>query len=284
MLSRRRRNSAVTALALMATLSMTCEIARAHDESKYPDFSGQWFRTYGGNPRYDQSKPIRKQETPLKPEYQARFEASMEDQDAGGHGLDPGYSCLPQGMPRMMSGVSPFEFLFSPSVTHILFERTEFSPRRIYTDGRDWPKTEQTWFPGYSIGQWLDTDGDGRYDTLEAETRHVRGPRVWDQSGMPMADDDEGIIKERIALDRSDPNILRDEMTTIDNSLTRPWTVMKTYKRQAKVWWFEDNCIEGQAHVTIGKEVYFRSSDGTIMPMKKGQLPPDLKYFKRGPN
>ena len=59
---------------------------------------------------------------------------------------------------------------------------------------------------------------------------------------------------------------------------------MKTYKRQAKVWWFEDNCIEGQAHVTIGKEVYFRSSDGTIMPMKKGQLPPDLKYFKRGPN
>jgi len=277
-------NRCVAAFTLAALLGLACDGAPAHADSKFPDWSGQWFRTYGGNPRYDQSKPIRKQETPLKPEYQARFEASMEDQDAGGHGLDPGYSCLPQGMPRMMSGVSPFEFLFSPSVIHILFERTEFSPRRIYTDGRDWPKTEQTWFPGYSIGQWLDTDGDGRYDTLEAETRHVRGPRVWDQSGMPMADDDEGIIKERITLDRSDPNILRDEMTTIDNSLTRPWTVMKTYKRQAKVWWFEDNCIEGQAHVTIGKEVYFRSSDGTIMPMKKGQLPPDLKYFKRGPN
>jgi hypothetical protein len=24
---------------------------------------------------------------------------------------------------------------------------------------------------GYSIGKWLDTDGDGRYDTLEVETR-----------------------------------------------------------------------------------------------------------------
>jgi hypothetical protein len=36
------------------------------------------------------------------------------------------------------------------------------------------------------------------------------------------------------------------------------------------------------AHVTIGNQVYFRSSDGTIMPMKKDQPPPDLKYFKRG--
>ena len=180
-----------------------------------------------------------------------------------------------------MSGVSQFEFLISPGVTHMLFERTEFSPRRIYTDGRDWPKTEETWFTGYSIGKWLDTDGDGRYDTLEVETRRVRGPRVWDQSGMPMADDDEAIIKERISLDKNDPSILRVEMTTIDNSLTRPWTVMKTFKRMTDVWWTEDNCPEGQAHVTIGKEVYFLSGDGTIMPMKKDQPPPDLKYFKR---
>jgi hypothetical protein len=271
-------------LALAASLGLMCDAAPAYEESRFPDWSGQWFRTYGGNPRYDQSKPIRKQEAPLKPEYQARFEASMKDQDAGGHGLDRGYSCLPQGMPRMMSGVSPFEFLFSPSVTHMLFERTEFSPRRIYTDGRDWPKTEQTWFSGYSIGKWLDTDGDGRHDTLEVETRRVRGPRVWDQSGIPMADDDEGIIKERMYLDRSDPGLLRVEMTTIDNSLTRPWTVLKIFKRQTDVWWNEDDCIEGQAHVTIGNEVYFRSADGTIMPMKKDQPPPDLKYFGRPPN
>jgi len=279
MLNRHRR--LIGAFALAALLSLACDAAQAHDESKFPDWSGQWFRTYGGNPRYDQTKPIRKQEAPLKPEYQARFEASMKDQDLGGHGLDRGYSCLPQGMPRMMSGVSRFEFLFSPRVTHMLFERTEFPPRRIYTDGRDWPKTEETWFTGYSIGKWLDTDGDGRYDTLEAETRHLRGPRVWDQSGMPMADDNETIIKERMSLDRNDPGILRVEMTTIDNSLTRPWTVLKTFKRLTNVWWTEDNCPEGQAHVTIGKEVYFHSADGTIMPMKKDQPPPDLKYFKR---
>src|SRR5882724_5568267 len=131
---------AIAACALAAAL--TSNVATAHDESKYPDWSGQWFRTYGGNPRYDQTKPIRKQEAPLKPEYQALFEASIKDQDSGGHGLDRGYSCLPQGMPRQMSGVSKFEFLISPGVTHMLFERTEFPPRRIYTDGRNWPQTE----------------------------------------------------------------------------------------------------------------------------------------------
>jgi hypothetical protein len=98
---------------------------------------------------------------------------------------------------------------------------------------------------------------------------------------MPTGEGDEGVIRERISLDNSDPSILRDEVTTTDTSLTRPWSVLKTYRRSAQVWWFEDNCIEGQAHVTIGNQVYFRSSDGTIMPMKKDQPPPDLKYFKQ---
>jgi hypothetical protein len=271
-------------VACAVVAALTCGAASAHDESKYPDWSGQWFRTYGGNPRYDQTKPIRKQEAPLKPEYQARFEASMKDQDEGGQGLDRGYSCLPQGMPRMMSGVSRFEFVFSPDITRILFERTEFPPRRIYTDGRDWPNTEESWFTGYSIGKWLDTDGDGRFDTLEIETRYLRGPRVWDQSGMPMGDENDTVIQERISLDKKDPNTLRVEMTTTDSSLTRPWSVVKAFRRITNVWWTEDNCPEGQAWVTIGKEVYYLSSDDTIMPAKKDQPPPDLKYFKGAKN
>src|SRR5258705_1190578 len=175
----------------------------------------------------------------------------MAAQDVGGHGLDTAYTCLPQGMPRMMSGVSLMEFLFSPSVTHILFEQLTLAPRRIYTDGRSWPKIEEPTFTGYSIGKWLDTKGDGRFDELQVETRHVRGPRTWDQSGMPMADDDEGVIKERLFLDKDKPNILRNEITTTDNSLTRPWTVTKNYQRAQKVWWGENNCIEGQTWVTI---------------------------------
>jgi hypothetical protein len=269
----------ITTMAL-AALAMGLVGARAHDETKYPDWSGQWLRNYPGNPRYDPSKPPRQQEAPLKPEYQARLEASLAEQEAGSQTLNPAYTCLPQGMPRMMSGVVGMEFLIGPGVTHILFDNNEFAPRRIFTDARGWPKTDDNWFTGYSIGKWLDTDGDGRYDTLEAETRMIRGPRVWDNSGMPMADDNETVITERFYLDRNDPSVLHNEMTTTDNSLTRPWSANKTYKRQAEIWWNETNCAEGQAHVTIGSQHYFLSGDGTIMPTKKGQPPPDLKYFK----
>ncbi len=272
------------ALALAALFWANAGPASALDDAKYPDWSGQWHRTYGGPPRYDQTKPLRKQEAPLKPEYQARFEASMKDQDIGGLGLDRGYSCLPPGMPRQMSGVSRFEVLISPGITHILFERGDYATRRVYTDGRDFPKTDETWFVGYSIGKWLDTTGSGRYDALEIETRLLRAPRTFDQSGMPMADDREGAIRERIFLDKNDPGLLRNEMTTIDNALTRPWTVMKTYKKQPTVWWYEDNCVEAQTYVTIGNEVYMVDTDGYLMPMKKGQPPPDLKHFNARKN
>jgi hypothetical protein len=272
----------VRSIAVAGILLSMIVAASAQEKSKYPDWSGQWTRVPDGDvPRYDPTKPIRKQQAPLKPEYQARFEESIHDQDLGGMGLDMAYSCRPPGMPRMMSGVARMEFLISPAVTHILFDRNDYAPRRIYTDGRAWPTIgpDDTTFTGYSIGKWIDTDGSGRLSELMIETRHVRNPRTWDQSGMPMADDDEGVISERLFLDKGNPNILHDEMTTIDNSITHPWTVMKNFRRAQDVWWGENNCIEGQTWITIGNEVYYLSGDGTIMPIKKGQPAPDLKYF-----
>jgi hypothetical protein len=270
----------IAATVLAAALLMPTGGVRAHDESKYSDWSGQWSRAPdGGVPRYDPTKPIRKQEAPLTPEYRARHEASMKDQDSGGFGLDLAYACIPQGMPRQMSGISAMEFAFAPDVTRILFEYTTMAPRRIYTEGRDWPKNPDPTFVGYSIGKWLDTDGDGRFDTLEAETRHIRGPRTWDQTGMPMGDDNDTIIKERFYLDKANPNILINEITTIDGSLTEPWSVLKKYRRSGDMVWVEYNCTEGNSYITLNKQVYYLSGDGKLMPMWKGQPPPDLSYF-----
>jgi hypothetical protein len=273
----------ISAIALAVAVCATNVGAQIHDQSKYPNWSGQWDRVPdGGVPRYDPSKPIRKQEAPLKPEYQALHEVSMKDIDAGGFGLDTHYACLPMGMPRQMSGISFMEFLFSASVTHIIFEDVTAHTRRIYTDGRDFPKNREPTFAGYSIGQWLDTDGDAHYDTLEVETRNIRGPRTWDQTGMPMADDNATVIRERLSLDKANPDILHNEMTTTDNSLTLPWTVMKNYRRRTQdIMWEENNCIEANAYVTINKQVYFTSSDGLLMPQKKDQPPPDLRYFSQ---
>jgi len=179
--------------------------AQAFDETKYPDLSGQWRRTATGAPRYDPSKPPGLgQQAPLKEEYKVMHAASMADQVAGGQGLDQAYRCIPMGMPRQMSGTFPLEILVRPEVTHILFELALYSTRRIYTDGRDWPKEEDPIFAGYSIGKWIDTDGDGKYDVLEVETRNIRGPRTWDQTGMPMAEDNDMVVKERFYLDKTD--------------------------------------------------------------------------------
>jgi hypothetical protein len=273
----RYRNSIGT-IALAAVFATAVAGADAHDEAKYPDWSGQWLRT--GGIQWDPSKPIgRGQQAPLTPEYQAVFEASLADQALGGAGNDARYSCLPVGMPRLMSVIFPMEFIFSPKVTYILFENN--MPRRIYTDGRDWPKDSEPTFAGYSIGKWIDEDGDGRYDALEVETRHMKGPRTFEGTGLPLHKDNQTVVKERIYLNKANPDRLHDEITTIDNALTRPWTVTKNFRRERNPRWFENDCSEDNHHVSIGSEHYFISADGHLMPAKKGQTPPDLKYFKQ---
>ena len=204
----------------------------------------------------------------------------MADQAAGGQGLDNAYKCIPMGMPRQMSGTFPIEFVVTPKLTHILFELVIYSTRRIYTDGRTFPTDEDPTYAGYSIGKWLDTDGDGRYDVLEVETRNLKGPRTFDETGIPFHENNQTVIKERFFLDKADPNLLHVEMTTIDDALTRPWSATKDYRRQTKVFWTESNCTEGNTHVAVGKENYFISADGYLMPVRKDQAPPDLRYFK----
>ena len=273
--------SPVGLMTLTAALLVTFSSAHAFDESKYPDLSGQWRRTATGQTRYDPSKPAAAQQAPLKEEFKAIHAASVANQNAGGQGLDTAYRCIPMGMPRQMSGTFPFEILVRPDVTHILFELVIYSTRRVHTDGRDWPKDEDPTFAGYSIGKWVDTDGDGRYDRLEVETRNLRGPRTWDQTGMPMHEDNDTVIKERFYLDKADKNLLHLEMTTIDGSLTRPWSATKSFRRQDKVHWMENNCTEGNTHVAVGHENYMVSGDGYLMPVRKGQEPPDLRYFRK---
>jgi hypothetical protein len=112
----------------------------------------------------------------------------------------------------------------------------------------------------------------------------MKGPRVYDATGIPLHADNETIIQERIYLDKANPNLLHDDITTIDHALTRPWVVSKTYRRAATdkpIWWDHMVCGEGNAHVGIGKEVYFLSGDGLLMPAVRDQPPPDLRYFRR---
>ena len=267
---------------LATALTMTCAGAFAFDEAKYPDWSGQWRRP-GMALQWDTTKPMgRGQQAPLTPEYQALFEQNLAAQAVGGKGNDTRYSCLPQGMPRVMTALFPMEFIITPKTTFVLFEN--HLPRRIYTDGRDWPQEElEPTFVGYSIGHWIDTDHGGIFDQLEAETRNIRGPRAYEPSGLPLHADNATIVKERLFIDKSDKSVLHDEITTIDHALTRPWTVMQTFRREKKEIWVDNTCSENNRHVILGDEHYFISGDGHLMPVRKDQPPPDLKFFKKTP-
>src|SRR5215467_930743 len=250
-------------IAALAAVAVTIGSASA-DDSKYPNLSGQWRTTNrgliaggAGGLRWDESRPPAVtpnlgQQPPLTSEYQAIYEANLVDMEKGGQGIDPTYSCLSPGMPRVMIPYIGMEFVVTPSVTYILFGRDWDFNRHIYTDGRGFPADMalEPRFLGYSIGKWLDTDGNGRYDMLEVETRGMKGPRVYDASGIPLHADNETVVQERIYLDKANANLMHNDITTIDHALTRPWVVNKVYRRVATdkpIWWDHSVCGEGNA-------------------------------------
>ena len=267
--------SAIGAVAILAAVTSAIPGAQAFDESKYPDLRGVW-RGTGGN-----KWPT---PAPLTAEYQAIFEANLRDQLAGGDGDTPTVACLPPGMPRQMNVYEPMQIVITPEMVHLLIEHVKDS-RRIYTDGRDFPKVPEPMFAGYSIGKWLDEDGDGRFDALEVETRGLKGPRTYDSTGIPMHQNNKTVVLERLYLNKTNPNILHNDITTIDDALTVRWKITKNYRRdppsKEPYWWRESVCAENNPHIKIGKEVYMVSADGLLMPTRKDQPPPSAKYFQQ---
>lgn len=281
----------MAAATLVAAMSVAIGSAAAYGQGKYPDFDGNWRRAASVRGKlpglsFDPGKPIGPEEqAPLTPEYQAIYAANLKDMAEGGQGIDPTYTCLSPGMPRVMIPYSGMEFVVTAGVTYILFQRDYDFNRHIYTDGRSYPANmaDAPRYLGYSIGKWLDAGGSGRYDTLEVETRGLKGPRVYDASGLPLHADNKTVIQERIYLDQADANLMHDDITTIDDALTRPWVVKQVYRRVASdqpTWFAHEICGESNSHVGIGKESYYLSADGYLMPTKRNQPPPDLRYFK----
>jgi hypothetical protein len=283
MLNRSLIGAAVLAFALL----MTIDGSNAADDAKYPDWRGQWERFIvpglPGQPSFDQAKPWGPgQQAPLTAEYLKVLEESMADQAKGGQGNYYTPRCYAAGMPHMMIAFRPLEFVVTPETTYILIGGDNHH-RRIFTDGRDWPKEIEPTFSGYSIGKWVDEDGDGRYDVLEVETRGpFKGPRAFDGTGLPLHHDNQSVFKERMFRDKADPNIFHDEITVIDHALTRPWTVDKKYVRNQNPHpdWPEYYCGENNGQIFIGKENYMISWDGFLMPARKDQAPPDSRYFQ----
>jgi hypothetical protein len=248
--------------AAILALGLAASVARAVDETKYPAWTGYWMRVGAGG--WDPSKPtVRGQEPPLTAEYQAMWEASIAEQAAGGQGNNHMGWCIPPGMPRTMINYEGMEILVRPNVTYFLIIEPQDQIRRVFTDGRSWPEDLMPSYLGYSI----------------VETRGLKADRAYETSGIPMHKDGQTVVKEKIYLDKADPSILNDEITTIDHALTRPWTVKRQYRRDPKEIWVETACAEDQHQVKIGNEAYYIGASGELLPTRKDQPPPDIKAF-----
>jgi len=268
----------ISAVALTVALLMAPAGAAIFDDSKYPNLKGQWDRI--GPPNWTPAgKP------PFTPEYQAVFEANKADMANGGAGNVPSTWCFPQGMPMMMNIYDPMEIVITADITYILISHVNDAYRRIYTDGRGWPNEDEfvLTYAGYSLGKWIDEDGDGKYDVLEIETRHLLNPRVYDASGLPFATDGNTVVKERIFVDKTDKDILYNEIMVFDSGLTRPWGITKKMHRSPKAHplWRTAVCAEENSRLKIEDESYWIGANGKLMPTRKDQPPPDLQYFTR---
>jgi len=183
------------------------------------DLSGIWINQ-GGIGWTPGVPPGARQNPPLTPEYAKLFEKHLANAAAGNPTGDITATCLPPGMPRIMTMTYPMEITIGPDRIMIYAEWDE-QVRRIFTDGRPLPAEPEPTFNGESVGHWegnflLSTAFGFRLDTnLEA-------------SGLPKSD--KTIAYERIWL--ADDDTLRDEITLVDPvAFAKPWTVTKTFKR-----------------------------------------------------
>jgi hypothetical protein len=283
-----RASAAVAAFAAALTMTIGCVAAAA--DAKYPNLKGQWIplnATAAGGQEvpFDPAKPQGVgQQAPLTAEYQKILNDSIAAQANGGVGNDPTAQCYAAGMPRMMAYEAQ-EYIVTPEVTYILLGGPDHL-RRVFTDGRSFPASINPTYQGYSIGRWIDEDGDGTYDVLEIETRGpFKGPRAYDPSGLPLHVDNESTFKERFFVDKADPNLLHDVITVFDHALTQPWTVHKTFRRNADPQpdWPEYYCHVTRNRIVLDKETYLFDAERNLMPSRKDQPPPDLRFFTQSP-
>jgi hypothetical protein len=115
-------------------------------------------------------------------------EEGLAAQAIAGTEEDPAFQCI-IGFGRIMSAGFPTEIIQTDKQVTVLYEYNH-QVRRIYTDGRQFPKKVRPTLMGYSIGKW---EGDTLVvETIAAKTLFFR------LSGVPYSE--EARVTERISL------------------------------------------------------------------------------------
>jgi hypothetical protein len=211
-----------------------------------PDITGSWQRHGAGlgpRPAGQQNDPTVPPPAPqpaLKPQYMKEWQEkvrAVREADAKGQPLaNNATSCLPDGMPGMMSAVFPIEILQSRGQVTII-EEAYTQVRRILLDRPLKALDEiEPGFYGHSVGRW---EGAALVvDTLGVK-ENVRYQNVPHSREMR--------IRERIRLVASD--ILWDEITIEDPvTLEKPWSFTFAYRRMPDYTLLEYVCEDNREY------------------------------------
>lgn len=136
---------------------------------------------------------------------------------------DPFEMCDPIGFPRIdLHDLRAVEIVQTPKKVLMVYENDQVW-RDIWTDGRDFPKTiEPRWY-GYSVGKWTDPT------TFVVETTGL-DDRTWiDNAGRPHTKD----LKVEETFHRVSHDIMELTVTIIDPAYyTKPWNALDKYPLQ----------------------------------------------------
>ena len=232
-------------------------------------------RGLGGQPSFDQTKPWGfGQQAPLTEEYQKILADSIAIKPRAPGQFGDHAQCLPAGMPFMMVATRPLEFVVTPQST--------YSGRRPDTIVASSP-TDATG-PSRSRRAFRATrsaTGSRRAATarsvLEVSARPIQGHRAYDASGLPLHYDK---IRSKEGFHATRPIrtscMTRSPYRPPDAALERGQKyVRSSIRRPTGSGLLHRRDRDGPHRPALLPE------RGWLMPIRRDQPPPDLRYFKQ---
>lgn len=152
---------------------------------------------------------------------------------------DPGFNCLPRGLPLLDLQPAPFKIIQTPREIIVLYE-TETTFRQIFTDGRKLPRDAAPSWMGYSVGQWDS-------DHLVVDTIGLNDRGWLDASGDTHSD----ALRIHQRFHRRDVGHIDVEMTLEDpKTFTKPVTFTYGLRLLPDTDLIENYCSEGERDLT----------------------------------
>ena len=198
------------------------------DLGKYPDFTGRWNRS-------EVYQWARGEKPPLTPEYQAIYETNIGRSGQRRTGCRRHVSLLPAGDAAADACLCAHgdrhhsQDHLHPDRSHP--RRSPHLHRRARLAGPR--KRSSRCSPATRSANGSTRTATANTTCSRSRLACSRVPARLDGL-LPTHRDNQSVVKERIYLDKANPDILHDEITLIDHAYTRPWTITKNYPRYKK--------------------------------------------------